>query len=52
MTGKGKPLRSMAAIPASDVIKSFDMEEFKTPVDLGISQKEWIDGIIKTLETK
>ena len=47
--GKGKALRSLAAIPASDMIKAFDFEDFKTPSELKVSQKEWIDGIIDKL---
>ena len=49
-TGKGRPLRSKAAIPASDVVKAFKLDDFKSPTMLGIPQSKWIDHIVKTLE--
>ena len=47
--GKGKALRSIAAVKAGDMIEAFDFDDFGTPGDLGISQQDWIKGIIDKL---
>lgn len=47
--GKGDALRSIAAVPASDIVGVYDYADFGTPMSRGISQQEWIADIIKTL---
>jgi len=47
--GKGKALRSMAAIKSSDVIESFEFKDFGTPAELGITQVEWLKSIVDRL---
>lgn len=41
--GKGRSLRSLRNIPASDIIDVFPMKEFGVPMDRGISADEWIE---------
>lgn len=47
--GKGKALVSNSAIKSSDTVDAFDFDDFGTPTELGLSQSEWIKGIVKKL---
>ena len=47
--GEGDALRSMKAVPASEMIEAFDFEDFKTPAELDLTQAEWLEGIIDKL---
>lgn len=47
--GKGRALRSMGAIPPEHIVDAIDLSEFSNPSELGISQQEWIDSIVKEL---
>ena len=49
--GQGRALRSQNAIPADQIVDSFDLEDFSNPRELGISQPEWVDQIIKKLSS-
>ena len=48
---KGRSLRSSRNRKAEEIIDSFNFDEFGSPKDLGISQEEWIDQIVKTLRS-
>ena len=46
--GKGDALRSIAAIPASDVEGAYSFDDFGSPGN-GVSQQEWIQNIVNTI---
>lgn len=48
--GKGDALQSISAISKSDIKDVFDFDDFGTPAGLGISQQEWIKGIVDKLK--
>ena len=48
-TGKGKALRSRAAIKSNEILDSFDFDDFGTPGEVGLSQGDWIKGIVNKL---
>lgn len=47
--GKGKALQSTSMIKSSDMVQAYEYADFGNPGSLGISQDEWIKGIVKTL---
>lgn len=48
--GKGDALKSIEMVKPSDIKDTFQMKDFSNPSKLGISQKEWIKGIVKKLK--
>lgn len=49
MGGKGKAIMSKGAVPASQMVDSFDVKDFGYPADKNQTQAKWMKDVVKAL---